>query len=81
MFFIFSQRAKDDYHQLGKSLQKLADKQLSFLIKNLRHPSLRAKKYDEGLDVWQARINQDHRFYFRIGGDAYEILTIARHPK
>ena len=37
-------------------------KQLNFLVRNLHHPSLRAKKYDEANDRWQARINDDWRF-------------------
>jgi len=51
-------------------------KQLSLLIANIRHPSLHAKKYDEAGDIWQGRINQDYRFYFRIVGDTYRILMI-----
>jgi len=31
--------------------------------------------------VWQARVNQDWRFYFQIRGDTYVIVTIVRHPK
>lgn len=43
---------------------------------HLRHPSLRAKKYDEAKDRWQARVNKDWRFYFNIIGDTY---IIPRH--
>jgi plasmid maintenance system killer protein len=50
-------------------------------VQNLRHPSLRAKKYYEAEDKWQARVNQDWRFYFRIVGDAYIITDITPHPK
>jgi len=42
---------------------------------------LRARKYDEPAGLWQARVNQDWRFYFQIRGDAYAIVTIVRHPK
>ena len=45
-------------------VQKAFIKQLNFLSRNLKHPSLHAKKYDEVNDVWQARINDDWRFYF-----------------
>jgi plasmid maintenance system killer protein len=51
------------------------------MFKNLRHPSLRAKKYDEANDIWQARINQGWRFYFQIKGDFYVILALIAHPK
>ena len=32
------------------SIQKAFDKQVWLLVENLRHPSLRAKKYDEAND-------------------------------
>ena len=33
-------------------------KQVRFLERNLHHPSLRAKKYNEAKDRWQARVNR-----------------------
>ena len=43
--------------------------------------SLRAKKYDEARDIWQARVDSGWRFYFRIEGDTYILETIRPHPK
>jgi mRNA interferase RelE/StbE len=74
-------QAKRDYADLSARLQRAVDKQLNFLLQNLRHPSLRAKKYDEAHDVWQGRVNDDYRFYFRIVADEYRILRIIPHPK
>ena len=54
-------------------------KQTTFLLEDIRHPSLHAKKYDG--DRWQARVNRDWRFYFRIAGDTYILLDIMAHPK
>jgi len=51
------------------------------LVENLRHPSLRAKKYDESQNIWQARVNKDWRFYFTIQGDTYVLRNIIAHPK
>jgi plasmid maintenance system killer protein len=48
---------------------------------NLHHPSLRAKKYDESDDRWQARVNKNWRFYFRIVDDTYRVLKLIPHPK
>ena len=62
-------------------IQKAFLKQAAFLIQNLRHPSLRAKKYDEANNLWQARVNKDWRFYFVIEDDTYVILDIIPHPK
>ena len=56
-------------------------KQVTLLEQNLRHPSLRAKKYDESKDRWQARVNKDWRFYFTIIDDAFRILKLIPHPK
>ncbi|MSQ48545.1 MAG: hypothetical protein EXR78_09235 [Deltaproteobacteria bacterium] len=81
MTFRFTDKAVRDYNALSAVLQARVDKQLALLLQNLRHPSLRAKKYDEARDIWQGRVNQVYRFYFQILGDTYEILTIIPHPK
>ena len=70
--------------QLSKApaeIQKAFRKQVAFLLHDLRHPSLHAKKYDEGANRWQARVTLDWRFYFRIDGDIYYLLEITPHPK
>jgi len=56
-------------------------KQVKFLEQDLRHPSLKAKKYNEAEDLWQARVNRGWRFYFNIAGDRYIIRDIVPHPK
>ncbi len=45
----FTERADKDYAALPSDIRKAFAKQLRFLLADLRHPSLRAKKYDE---VW-----------------------------
>ena len=77
----FTDRADKDYAALPSDIRKAFAKQLRFLLINLRHPSLRAKKYDESLDLWQARISRGWRFYFKIEGDEYVIVSIIPHPK
>jgi mRNA-degrading endonuclease RelE of RelBE toxin-antitoxin system len=81
MNFRLTARAERDYDALSPILQARVDKQLALLLQNLRHPSLKAKKYDERNDVWQGRVNQAYRFYFQIKGDTYEIVAITPHPK
>ena len=77
----FTQKADKDYARLPVAVRKAFAKQLQFLLVNLRHPSLHAKKYSEVLDVWQGRVTQGWRFYFKIEGDEYVILSIIAHPK
>lgn len=73
--------ALKSYTNAPASVRKCFDKQVRLLVENLRHPSLRAKKYDESRDWWQARVNNDWRFYFTIEGDTYVIQDIIPHPK
>lgn len=71
----------EQYKKLPQKLQLKVDKQLSLLVFSLHHPSLRAKKYDEDNDIWQARVDKNYRFYFRIHKDIFEILSVISHPK
>ncbi|GEM_PF-2669927 len=52
----FTPHFRRSYQKLPKEIQAAFDKQLVLLLQNLRHPSLRTKKYDEGRDLWQARV-------------------------
>lgn len=77
----FSKRFLKQYAAAPVTVRKAFDKQASLLLENLSHPSLRAKKYDESLDLWQARVNRDWRFYFTIEADVYHLHEIVKHPK
>ncbi len=81
MKIFLTPKADRDYKALPPDLQARVNKQFELLLADLRHPSLRAKKYDEARDIWQARVNRSYRFYFQIDGDTYIILTIIPHPK
>ena len=81
MRLLYTERFRRSYADAPRSIQKRCDKQLALLVENLRHPSLRAKKYDEVRDIWQARVNKGWRFYFVIRGDLYYLLDLIPHPK
>jgi plasmid maintenance system killer protein len=74
-------RAQVALKEAPGQVRKAFFKQIEFLERDLRHPSLRAKRYDQERGVWQARVNQDWRFYFNIVGDTYVIRDIIPHPK
>lgn len=76
-----SQRAIEALAAAPLPVQKAFIKQLSFLIHDLRHPSLHAKKFDETMDRWQVRVTQDWRFYFKIAANTYIVLDTTPHPK
>ena len=71
-------RAQEALRDAPPAVQKLFFKQVILLERDLRHPSLRAKKYDESSDIWQARINREWRFYFNIVDDTY--IIPGGHP-
>ena len=77
----FSDRAIEALKDAPSAVRASFEKQVLFLANNLHHPSLRAKKYDESRDLWQARVNRDWRFYFTIAGDTYQIEDVIAHPK
>ena len=52
------------YRKAPKQIQKAFDKQVRLLLEAPHHPSLRAKKYDEAKDIWQARVNDDWAVLF-----------------
>jgi mRNA-degrading endonuclease RelE of RelBE toxin-antitoxin system len=76
----FSVRARNSYRAAPSTIQRAVQKQTSLLADNLKHPSLHAKKYDEGENVWQARITRDWRMYFVIRDDTYYVVDITAHP-
>lgn len=81
MWVRYSQRFLRQYASAPAEVRKAFEKQIGSLLENLNHPSLRAKKYDESLGLWQARVNRNWRFYFTIEGDEYHLHDIKVHPK
>ena len=77
----YTERFLKAYGSAPARIQRTFDKQAAYLAQDIRHPSLRAKKYDEAKNLWQARVNQDWRFYFQIEGGTYILLDIMKHPK
>ena len=71
-------RALNDFPD---SIKKKLKKQVGYLVRDIRHPSLHAKKFDESLDLWQARVDKGVRFYFVIEINTYVLTDIKYHPK
>jgi len=81
MQIVLSDRAIESPRDAPPNVRRAFEKQMRFLVSNLLHPSLRAKKYDEAVDLWQAWVNRDWRFYFTIAGDAFVIEDVIARPK
>lgn len=67
------------YNKLPIKIRKAFDKQFTLLTRDFRHPSVRAKKYDESRDLWQGRVTGHYRFYFEIKKDSYIFHEICEH--
>ncbi|OFW34085.1 MAG: hypothetical protein A3J28_15940 [Acidobacteria bacterium RIFCSPLOWO2_12_FULL_60_22] len=77
----YTTSALDTLKHLPLPVRKAFYKQAGFLVENFHHPSLRAKKFSESEDLWQARVSKDWRFYFKIESDTNIIVGIIPHPK
>lgn len=77
----YSRHFLEQYAAAPEPVRRAFDKQIAVLLKDLRHPSLRAKKYHQGLGIWQARVNRSWRFDFSLDGDECRLHAIVPHPK
>ena len=71
---------KKQYRKLPKSTRQKFQKQLRFLLKDFRHPSLRSRKM-EGLERFEARIDRRYRFTYMVVGEEVWLLSIGLHDK
>jgi mRNA-degrading endonuclease RelE of RelBE toxin-antitoxin system len=69
----------DDYDALPVSIKDKADKQLTLLLSNPKHPSLQLKKMKGHPDIWEGRITKSYRFTFQIIGEIYLLRRIGTH--
>lgn len=75
----YAPRFQRGFLKLPKRIQNKFEKQITHLLRDIRYPSLRAKKYHEADGVWQARVDDHYRFYFQIKDDCYTLLCIEGH--
>jgi mRNA-degrading endonuclease RelE of RelBE toxin-antitoxin system len=81
MRFEYSPHFLRSYLKAPLRIQRAFDKQSALLLQDIRHPSLRAKKYGGSENLWQARVTGSWRFYFTIEGDTCRLHEIKTHPK
>src|ERR1035441_6376455 len=82
--------ASHRFHQLLEAtppqIQRAFEKQLRYLLHDLRHPSLRAKKYDPNRNLWQARVTGSWAVLFshrgrRLHAPVHQISSEIRANK
>jgi len=72
---------KRDYGKLPEIVKRQADKTLQFLVANLSHPSLRAKKIKSRENIWEARVSRGYRLSFEIKGETSILRRIGKHEE
>ena len=76
----YTKRFQKSYQAAPKSVQRAFDRKLALFLRDYRHPSLNAKKYDRKRSIWQVRVSKGWRFYFTIEGDNYNLIDLIPHP-
>jgi hypothetical protein len=52
MRLFYTERFRSSYENAPLNIQRAFERRAAFLLSDLRHPSLRAKKYDEARGIW-----------------------------
>jgi mRNA-degrading endonuclease RelE of RelBE toxin-antitoxin system len=81
MRLAYAERFLRSYADAPSAIQKAFDRKAELLLRNLRHPSLQAKKYDVSRNLWQARVTLGWRLYFTVQNDTYYLVDMTPHPK
>ena len=72
-------RFKKDYQRLPSHIQGRVDEKLRFLLRDLRHPSLRVHKLWGAEGLWEFSVTIEYRVIFEIEGEYYVLLGIGPH--
>jgi len=79
MKFKITSPFEKDYPNLPEELKTKFKKQLTLLLKDPGHPSLRLKKMKGHKNRWEASITMAYRFTFEIVEDCYILRRIGPH--
>jgi len=72
-------RFKKDYQKLPSDIQQQVDQKLRFLLRDLRHPSLRVHKLRGTEGLWEFSVTMSYRVVFEIEGECYVLLAVGPH--
>lgn len=77
----YSKKFLKSYIRLPQNIRNKTDKQLQFLLQDLRYPSLQTKKVQGLEDVWEGRVDRHYRFLFMVKEDIILLITIGPHDE
>ena len=67
------------YARLPARIRQKVDKQLRMLAKDSRHPSLHTKRVKGHPDIWEARVDYQHRFTFMMRKSRVILRSVGSH--
>ncbi len=68
-----------DYASLPEDIKQRVDKQISQLMRDPRHPSLRLKKMRGTADIWEVRVSRGYRVTLQIAASTYILRRVGGH--
>ena len=74
-------RFKRAYRRLNQRQRRVVEKTLSFLVNNIRHPSLRVKKIEGTKGIWEARASKSIRLSFEFRDDTLILRNVGDHDE
>ena len=74
-----TERFKKDYQKLPADIQRRVAEKLSFLLHNVRYPSLRVHKLRGIEGLWELSVTMNYRVIFEIQGECFVLLAAGPH--
>jgi len=74
-------RFKRAYQRLNQPQRRVVEKALSFLVNNIRHPSLRVKRIERTTGIWEARASKSIRLSFEFRDDTLILRNVGEHDE
>ncbi len=74
-------RFKRAYQKLNQRQRRAVEKTLSFLVNNIRHPSLRVKKIEGTMGIWEARASKSIRLSFEFRDNTLILRNVGDHDE
>ena len=76
----FLPKFQKQYKKLHPALRQKFEKQLTLLLKDSRHPSLKARKMS-GTEDYEARLDKHNRFVYGITNEEIQFYSIGPHDE
>ncbi len=81
MRLFYTERYQRAYADLDDEQAELVKKALRLLASDPRHPSLRVKKMQGTVDIWEARASRSLRLTFELHGDGILLRNVGAHDE